>query len=339
VHPNVATTRLIFELADPNSGPLRLSYLLDEFSVRMTEHPADKMFALIGLLSAHERSLVPELLPNYRVDVRCLYMDAAFQLLFQDQNLDAISTCQPNNHNIPNLPSWTPDWSFNYRDPSPTETVPKINVLRRDSNFRASSDSTANIRRSGTSLILSGFIFDELKTLAEPLTVIQARQFNTANTILQVYSNPNNPWRNMWLAFRERAIQGRAEAQWRILFDKYKRRTWLSTAAPEEAYWLCITALGPRRLWQSRRIVANEPHVARTYADFKFLSTPVRLCVRLRLGLTILVIWEWLIMLVPPVRRFLGKSKWTSIDLPLHTIGRRMGWTRSGLFAKLPEHA
>jgi hypothetical protein len=172
VHPNVATTRLIFELADPNSDPLRLSYLLDEFSVRMAEHPADKMFALIGLLSAHERSLVPELLPNYRADVRCLYMDAAFQLLFQDQNLDAVSTCQPNNHNIPNLPSWTPDWSFNYRDPSPTETVPKINVLRRDSNFRASSDSAANILRSGTSLILSGFIFDELKTLAGPLTVI-----------------------------------------------------------------------------------------------------------------------------------------------------------------------
>jgi hypothetical protein len=44
-------------------------------------------------------------------------------------------------------------------------------------------------------------------------------------------------------------------------------------------------------------------------------------------------------MLVLPVRRFLGKSKWTSIDLPLHTIGRRMSWTQSGLFANLPEHA
>jgi hypothetical protein len=104
IHPNVATIRLVMDLPVPDSDQNKLSFLLDQLSIRSAEHPTNKKFAILGLLSAEDRSLVPVLEPDYRVDIRDLYMDATFHPIPQDRNLNVLSTCHPSNHNIPNLP-------------------------------------------------------------------------------------------------------------------------------------------------------------------------------------------------------------------------------------------
>ncbi|KIX97171.1 uncharacterized protein Z520_07285 [Fonsecaea multimorphosa CBS 102226] len=338
IHPNVATTRLLTQLAYLGGIQGKLSFLLREFSVRIAENPLDKIFALIGMLSPEDRARMPEIAPNYHVEVRNLYMDAAYYCILQDCNLDILSTCQAQNHRIANLPSWTPDWSFNYRDPSPTETIPMVNILRRFCHFRASDEAPCNAIRVGSSLALTGYVIDELEFLAEPLTIAQQRKFNHANTTMQVY-NEHYEYRVMWLCLLERAVQARLEAGWRRLFDKHKRPSWLSASVPEEAYWLTITALDSRRLWETQRIRLDEDHVKRAYAVHKMLTTPTRLFVCLHMGLTIVALWEYLLTAMMTILRNIGWTKLSSRDLPLHTHGRRMGWTKKRRFANLPEDA
>lgn len=337
IHPNVDTTRLIMDLMMAEENENKLSFLLDRFSIRMAKHPADKIFGLIGLLSAQDRALMPRIQPDYRVDVRDLYMDATLYCIQQDHSLDLLSTCQPTNHSINNLPSWTPDWSFNYRNPSPTENIPRVNILRPNTSFHATAELGEDVHRRGSALVLSGYIIDELTYLGNAYTIAQQQQFVHANAMLQIFNSPTR-YMLMWLAMKERAVQSRILAEWRILFDSHKKANWFSKSAPEEMYWMTITALDTVRLEKTRRINAHPAHVAQTYKSYKLLSTPVRIGVRLGLGITMLTLLEVLMAAIYYFLNMLGLFQWTSHDLPLHTYGRRMGGGKRYEFANVPEH-
>jgi hypothetical protein len=241
----------------------------------MAEHPADKIFALSGLLSSEVCSLVwmfesyiwmQPFTVSYKITVLICYQlvsltTITFRIFLLGRQIGASTTGNP-------LPPRLCQGSTSY-----------------DQSFHSSSASARGVQRNGSLLILRGCIIDELRVVASPLTMTQQRQFNRENTLMQVFNSPAT-YRPFWLAFRERAVHTRLEAGWRILFGKHRKRTLFSQGTPEDAYWLVITPLDSGRLWESFKLVANEPHVARTYASYEFLTTPMRICARMGLGLT-----------------------------------------------------
>jgi hypothetical protein len=96
--------------------------LLEIHRFAKSSDPRDKVYAFLGLADkrlAPFRTHPKALVPDYNLSVQDIYTETARLLLLSHGNLSLLSHVQdPSLTQIPDLPSWAPDWSANL-DPYP----------------------------------------------------------------------------------------------------------------------------------------------------------------------------------------------------------------------------
>ena len=116
--------------------PANLLPVLLHYRDRVCTNPRDKVYGILGMLSAYERS---DILVDYALPVSDVFINVVDHLLSTTRRLDVIrSTIHLSDH-IPTLklPSWTPDWSYS------TNVKPIHNEHR---HFTASGQTDAEFR-------------------------------------------------------------------------------------------------------------------------------------------------------------------------------------------------
>ncbi|MCJ1249475.1 hypothetical protein MMC30_006699 [Trapelia coarctata] len=172
--------------------------------------PRDKVFALLATGFAYEgkasipqsRSAqqtiervraqrqamrsTPSIVPDYCKPTSEVYTDMAKDLITRDKNLDVLCGVQGPSE-IPNLPSWVPDWSV----PSQREV---IGTSANKSRYNASGDQLihaglssnqsvpAEVSANGRTLTVHGIIFDTITKLSDPYLAGK-----TPNSLIQVW--------------------------------------------------------------------------------------------------------------------------------------------------------
>lgn len=91
------------------NGFLLLNYGLYGLLEFKASDPRDKIYAALGLgMSSRELPFMPD----YDLTVQEIYTNTARYLIKEDQNLRCWINCnRPSSKEIPNLPSWVPDWT------------------------------------------------------------------------------------------------------------------------------------------------------------------------------------------------------------------------------------
>ena len=94
--------------------PASLLPALLHYRDRVCMNPRDKIYGILGMLSAYERSGI---LVDYALPVGHVFINVVDYLLSTTRRLDVIRSAIHLLDHIPtvNLPSWTPDWSYNTR--------------------------------------------------------------------------------------------------------------------------------------------------------------------------------------------------------------------------------
>lgn len=87
--------------------------IASKFRHRMATDPRDKIFGILGLTEDLTKDVI-----DYKLPVSAVYTKAALQLIKNTRNLDVLSHVLPTNpkdaNYLTDLPSWSPDWSWDY---------------------------------------------------------------------------------------------------------------------------------------------------------------------------------------------------------------------------------
>lgn len=145
-----------------------LSHLWN-FRYRKASDPRDKIYALLGIstgLSEH----APR--PDYRKSVEDVYSEWAAFILKSEQNLKILGACQnPRRH--PQLPSWVPDWNYEYRSPERRALTCWVDSegtgISGHPKFRATGDTTPFIDISADcrTLTVKGLLLQTIISVGE----------------------------------------------------------------------------------------------------------------------------------------------------------------------------
>lgn len=145
-------------LKGPENRESRLSQFLLSFHYCHAKDARDKVYALFGLTSVPATSDLltdfrsMDIEPNYRRTVQDLYQSIAYGILSVDRNLDLLSVPRLQTANVPDLPTWVPDWSL--VEPSSHFFDPK--------QFNTSQQSIASPKIEDGRLQLEGYVIDRL---------------------------------------------------------------------------------------------------------------------------------------------------------------------------------
>jgi hypothetical protein len=103
--------RLVYDICISFEGRYNLHGLRLDLRGAECHDDRDRINALLSLLSTQERLLNIE--PNYDLPVENMYTDVAQRVLVKQQSLAFLESCHPASNAL-HLPSWVPDWSFNF---------------------------------------------------------------------------------------------------------------------------------------------------------------------------------------------------------------------------------
>jgi hypothetical protein len=128
--------------------------------------PVDKVFGILGLIS--DPSLVQV---DYKLSPQEVYTRVAVRTITHTKSLDIFLDCQQQTqgHQLPDLPSWVPDWSTTDGPlDNPMETVTAKEI------FHASRDTPLGdpIRATNGVLTLQGHLIGSIADLGEPIPSI-----------------------------------------------------------------------------------------------------------------------------------------------------------------------
>ncbi|RSL57319.1 hypothetical protein CEP53_006501 [Fusarium sp. AF-6] len=185
----MAYTRLIFDRRREKGGykkPSELEDLLVNYRLSMATDSRDKVYGLLGLAES-----TYGIQPEYGISIRDWYTDTTYQIISGSGNLDILKalkrpSCLP--VTIPDLPSWVPDWSYDYYS-IPEEARHPITIFKPSARetwlnthsfmfkashpeFQASSPQMGDYPKYGGSrgiLVLEGLIVDQLDVLGGKL--------------------------------------------------------------------------------------------------------------------------------------------------------------------------
>ncbi|KAH7239838.1 heterokaryon incompatibility protein-domain-containing protein [Fusarium solani] len=185
----MAYTRLIFDRRREQGGykmPSELGDLLINYRWSMATDPRDKVYGLLALAES-----TYGIQPEYGISIRDCYTAAAYQIIRGSGNLDILRalkrpSCLP--VTIPDLPSWVPDWSYDYCS-IPEEARHPITIFKPSARetwlnthsfmfkashpeFQASNPQMGDYPKDGGPsgiLVLEGLIVDELDVLGGKL--------------------------------------------------------------------------------------------------------------------------------------------------------------------------
>lgn len=122
---------------------------------RHTSVSHDKVFGILGLLPDEVRD---NFKPDYSLSLRDVYVNVVDYLLTTTERLDVIceSIHFPPLNSIPNLPTWTPDWSH----------IPQTTSLVINHTFKASGSTKAkwSFKDRRSKLSISAIFIDVIKT-------------------------------------------------------------------------------------------------------------------------------------------------------------------------------
>ncbi|KAK5996317.1 Heterokaryon incompatibility 6-like protein [Cladobotryum mycophilum] len=154
--------------------PVDLLWLLWQVRSLQATDSRDKVYSIIGLIS-EEESQEFAVVPDYSISLEECYKRTALSVINYRQNLDIFLTEQ-----MPGLssdsPSWVPNWAF-LSNPEPT-------LLFQDDDWDHLDDPESGqfcastvkhfkpcLMPDGSSLVLSGYVFDRIKELEGILVV------------------------------------------------------------------------------------------------------------------------------------------------------------------------
>ncbi|RSL85671.1 hypothetical protein CDV31_016530 [Fusarium ambrosium] len=185
----MAYTRLIFDRRREKGGykmPSELGDLLVNYRWSMATDPRDKVYGLLGLAES-----TYGIQPEYGISVRDCYTATTYQIIHGSGNLDILRalkrpSCLP--VTITDLPSWVPDWSYDYCS-IPEEVRHPITIFKPSARetwlnthsfmfkashpeFQASNPQMGDYPKYGGSrgiLVLEGLIVDQLGVLGGKL--------------------------------------------------------------------------------------------------------------------------------------------------------------------------
>lgn len=103
-------TRRLFNMEKQRKSPHILTNLLEtlaNYRYFYATDPRDKIYALRGLATG---LAVDELVPDYSLDFRGVYVQAAKYFILKQASFDCLGYCKFSLRDT-NLPSWVPDWS------------------------------------------------------------------------------------------------------------------------------------------------------------------------------------------------------------------------------------
>jgi Heterokaryon incompatibility protein (HET) len=353
-HRNVVSTVMIaavyYRYRAASHQMYRIYPLLDAFRTRLTADPRDKVYAFVSMVTPLNQQMADTLRPDYRKDLRLLYMDITVQCIRQEQSLTLFSGKPPAN-NIPNLPSWTVDWSYTSHHDYDSGWH-EASVWGKGSGFLASGPSKTNSPgRDGSALCTSGFVLDEL------LFVGPAVNRSTVDAIIRgCATSDGHPKRHAsalrqlihrWkLIFKSCTPQSDLyvmESRSRILFDRYASRFHAVSDRQEERYWKAMIAFDVKWGESTYGTTWSAAEVAMLYARHHRSFALARFFCRLYLmrfqafRTVVTIICFVLVELLAPVE---AKARPHYSLYELLKIGdRRFAWTRSGYWANVPAGA
>jgi hypothetical protein len=130
-----------------DNGFLLLSYGVYGLLEFKASDPRDKVYAALGLGMSSRK---PPLMPDYNLTVQEMYTNTARYLINEDQDLRCWINCnRPSSKEVPNLPSWVPDW-----------THPNVDIIisgKSKDRLIAGRPTT-----SPTTLHVNGYIMDRI---------------------------------------------------------------------------------------------------------------------------------------------------------------------------------
>ncbi|RSL81600.1 hypothetical protein CEP51_005743 [Fusarium floridanum] len=165
----MAYTRLIFDRRREKGGykmPSELGDLLVNYRWSMATDPRDKVYGLLGLAES-----TYGIQPEYGISIRDCYTATAYQIIRGSGNLDILRalkrpSCLP--VTIPNLPSWVPDWSYDYYS-IPKEARHPITIFKPSAPSNPQMGDYPEYGGSRGILVLEGLIVDQLDVLGGKL--------------------------------------------------------------------------------------------------------------------------------------------------------------------------
>ncbi|KAM5347256.1 hypothetical protein ACJ41O_010261 [Fusarium nematophilum] len=164
--------------------------MLWDFKAWLATDPRDKVYALLGLVSEHDRTRLG-IVPDYTLGVAECFRRASTALLIHRQNLDSLVT-ETSTRTLPASPTGTPQgqsaaqplpsWACNWGcSETKVYQLPLGSTRSRDEKdkpaefkpFAASGDCSSYDARmkDADTLVLSGFTVDKLKHVGEALLV------------------------------------------------------------------------------------------------------------------------------------------------------------------------
>lgn len=134
----------------------RLLFYLFRTRARSATLPQDKIFALLGMISADLQEVGIQ--PNYSSSVAEAYLGATRRLIAASQNLDVLGACDPT-HPMRGAPSWVAHWGL---DDAKTASPMMENSVggRRTTHASRGSPAGAAWDGAGRTLVLRGHPVD-----------------------------------------------------------------------------------------------------------------------------------------------------------------------------------
>lgn len=130
--------------------PPRLLQLLSMTSGCQCERPGDKIFALLGLIAQKDIDKYAPI-PDYSIAPQTLFSNLAIRYL-EMGNTSFLENAGRYRHELPDLPSWVPDWSWSAR----------IDRWTSFKKFPFKSDGRVRMNRLGHIYITTGVLIDRL---------------------------------------------------------------------------------------------------------------------------------------------------------------------------------
>lgn len=144
-----------FRYAYSEEKKIPLGLLMKEGTGAKCTDPRDLVYSLLGMADVE----TTELPVDYNLPVSTLFVRATRHIIHKHRNLAVLATVE-DGANIPNLPSWTPDWSFGTVGHC-LDISPEV----RKSYYNASKGYSHSIttRGDGTNLAVNGKIVDTIQ--------------------------------------------------------------------------------------------------------------------------------------------------------------------------------
>jgi hypothetical protein len=148
-----------------DSYKTRTAWLAHHMREQICSDPRDRVYAVLGLAGASER-LVASLKPDYEKSVEEAYLDFARAVLDSSDGLELLAYL---NHGLAlkdweprGTASWVPDWTSRFHLPVSYNRFNASAGL--DINMKAPRDRFADDHKSGTAVLLNGFIFSTVQS-------------------------------------------------------------------------------------------------------------------------------------------------------------------------------